>query len=506
MAVNYIDPAAGKLGESFSKLTTAIGERLTEKQRREKALRENPAQMQALAQAYRQAVQAGMGPTFLDSIGVRQEFGPQIDAFRPDVKERTDTAMLTQGTPEAIVRADTGEANIRGDTAEGIIKRGLINMQLDNQVSEQIRTGRGINAELIQNLPEERANTEREQLGEASAQARFGRNLFLRRNAAGLDRLTVDSEVLQEQARQAGFALDAASTAAYKDYLDNLDPTSHEYAVALLGLRNPVQLAHIQFHEGMSFEDAMARNATTGSDLDKLAETIKVQGEYSKALESYRATITNDNLSGPEKQQLLVQHQDNLNSWRLIAEQLQSQGLIFPIDASLAAQTNKNRIDFISRRFQSQDMKDVFNLMATEYGNFSSVAGDPLERLKASSQFWGSLPQRDREQLETGWGEFLAETRAAQVAEGREIERRNAIERTRQQGGNVTNMREVYRPADLGAQLDKLVQKTREINAIAETRRQQGLNPFTGNSFPGPVQEFFNYGRENKPQQAGGPR
>lgn len=456
MAVNYIDPAAGALGEAFSRFGTAVGDRLTEKPRRERQLRENPQQMQALAQAYRQAVQAGQGNSFLEGIGVRPEFGGQILAFQPDVKERTETAMLTQGTPEALVRADTGEANVRGDTAEGIIQRKIIGMQLDNEVQNQILSGRGINAQLMQNLPEKRAYTERETLGAAGEEARFTGNLFRRRRAAGVDRLTVDSEVLGEQARQAGFRLEQSTLDSYKNYLDNLDPSSHEYAVALAGLRNPAQLGHIQFHEGMNFEMSMAVAKARGTPEDALATTIKVQDQYSRALDGYRSMLASD-IPDDAKRQLMVEYQSNLNAWRQIAEDMQEDGTILPIDASLAAIEDEDRINFYERRFESQDVKDIFGLLAEEYASKSLANGDPLQRLKADSAFWGAISQRDREQLEKSWGDLLVETRAAQEAEGRALEQKREVERARNQRGNPTDIRAIYQGTSPGAKLDQLV-------------------------------------------------
>lgn len=461
MAVNYIDPGAGALSGAIAAAGSGLALKLTEKQRREKALRENPQQMQALAAAYRRAQAAGAGPSFLEGIGVRPEFGGQILAFQPNVAEVTESEMLAKGTPQAQVRAETGEANVRADTAEGLIRRNIIGMQQDNEVQNQILAGRGIAASLLQNLPEEEAYTKRNVLGAQASEARFNNNLFRRRTENGVDRLTVDSEVLGEQARQAGFRLDASTLNAYKDYLDNLDPSSHEYAVALSGLRNPAQLSHIQFHEGMNFEMSLAATKAKGTPEDVLANTIKVQEQYSKARNDYQQLLADKDFPSAAKQQLIIHYNDNLNAWRRIAEDMQADGSILPINASLTALENKGRLEFYTREFQSEDARNIFALMANRARNRDDVAGDPLQQLKANSEFWGSLPQRDREQLEAGWADYLVEQRAAQEAEARSQRVQREQNRISQQ-----NLMEIYQGTNnAGAALDRLVQKFNDLNA-----------------------------------------
>lgn len=98
MAVTYIDPAQGALGQAFGQLTEAIANRANAKKLRFKAFQENPQAMQGLASAFRAAGTPEKQQALVDSLGLNlEDVQTTASGFQPTMQEELETGFRKGG-------------------------------------------------------------------------------------------------------------------------------------------------------------------------------------------------------------------------------------------------------------------------------------------------------------------------------------------------------------------------------------------------------------------------
>jgi len=348
MAVTTIDPGAGSLAQGIASIGQALAFKSREKQFREQELRRNPAQMQALARAFRAAKGAGQEVVFLESIGVTPEFGPQLDAFVATTEERLDVARGKAGFVEQTIEAEAAElaargpeALVRGRGAEAILETDIFDLTAQNAVSEALRSQRGLNAELVGDLPELEVEARTEEAKRAIQENAFGASLFAKKIEVGFDKIVVDLDVLKARAQMSEIEFKSGTLSDYVEYINSIDTSTeegkHAKGVMLLGLQNPSALQHIAQHERMNTE-ALIRLAASQAEAPGLrsAATIRMLNEIRDATKLVGET---DN---KEQRKAAVQ---GLNNLRLLAADLMKSGSIFPIDL-VGAKERKGELFF----------------------------------------------------------------------------------------------------------------------------------------------------------------
>ena len=324
-----VDPAAGALADALSQLGIAASNRVNERKINLKQLQQDPAQFAQLAASYRSAEEAGHGETFIEALKLPDEAAGLFNAFQPTLEEKVARGRATSPTLATdIVGGDVSEAANRRETGEATQRLGLPGIIAQTSMFQQLRDGRAFSSDLLFGVPEAESQARLTGAQAGDAQNIFTANIFRKRTEEGIERLTVDFEQARLQADTETFKLKSTTVDAFNGYLDSLDPNSHEYKTAILGMEDPAQLAHIQFHEGLAVEESLerARLSRQGVDdeKDRLAATIKVSNVIQEAIIDLNAMV-----KGKVGQDIIDTQRLLINNWRRISKDQQRKGMIF---------------------------------------------------------------------------------------------------------------------------------------------------------------------------------
>jgi len=424
-----IDPAQGALAQAFGQLGTAIANRVNATKIREKELAQNPETLARLAPAARRAIAAGQGEAFAKALNVRPEFVQSLiaDAFQPDTAELTDIAFRKGGGVEATVGADIGTKRVTEATTKAQLGAGLPGLIVDNQVSEAILQGRGLTADLLNNIPELTSQAKADVATATSAENAYQGSVYRRMKDKGLDRLTVDLTELETRAKSENVQFDRDTLQQYKDRLDSLDPNSHEYQYYLLGMQNPAALSHLTAHEQMGVQEAIANARNNLTPLDILKATKDVQEEITRARE-YLRMVEDDKDSD---QDVIEAARTSLNNWSLIGEDLANQGVIRPIAAIQAVPgrsfTGRERgVEFTSETVQSDRVNAMLQAISSGEATYEDLSAADAEGKTAM----GLLTPIERQQLTMGLAQLVEKQKESEALQNRgSPERLNVIQR-----------------------------------------------------------------------------
>ena len=204
MAVTVIDPAEGALAKAIANLGDAASRKIFSKRIKEREIAGDFELMKGMAAGFRAAKEAGQEEVFLEAIGVRASFGKGLLAFQANEDELGEIARIQARVPELEARERAGEAEVSALVSEQVIASDIIPLQAENALRAARLEGRTLTAQELSDIPEVTVEVAISELTRKQAENIAATDLLRRQEIAGVNRLTVDAEVLQARAQMAG--------------------------------------------------------------------------------------------------------------------------------------------------------------------------------------------------------------------------------------------------------------------------------------------------------------
>jgi hypothetical protein len=281
MAVTYIDPAQGALGQAFGALAEAAANRINAKKIRFKELSQNPASMEAMSRAFRAAKTPENQAKLANAYGVDLADLQQVGAaFPAGMEEQVNTGLMEGGAVDKLVKGQLGELDV------SILDSAFKSQNLTEAV--------GINLGKFQ------ARGDLATATTAISEGKYKGKYFDLMQDDNRMRLSFRA---QDVANDLGIAQGTAQMGAletatnYVAGLDMSDPESQRYAMQFANyLANPQFAASLdrmaQWNMEMELERAKQGAALTPEDIWK--NTVMIDSEYEKALTSFFGAETEE--------------------------------------------------------------------------------------------------------------------------------------------------------------------------------------------------------------------
>ncbi len=398
MAVTKIgieDTIGGAIGRFGEVLGDVLDKTVFAKGLKEKELRKEPSAMQALVPAATAASRGGQETltAFAKGLDVNVEFIDEILAFTPTREQATNMAFLEGGGAEKVAAAQISQALFAGETAQAALDVGLPVIQASAMASEGKFDAENFEV----------------QLDSLEFQVENG----------------VIETRLKTDAITAALGLETAQ--ATQAFFNSFDQTTEEgrrnameFAFAL---NNPAMLGHIGLHEQMEFQAALeltrASRGTPQSQADKIGLSIDLQDAWNKAVDRLQEA---DEEGSDELLEISV---GDLNSVRLMIEEANQAGLIYPIDTSVATLGKKffggAKLELAATMFDdpraARFVVEMSDLGITDVEELGRIGLDGGPVVAGESSILDSLPPRLREQIIRDFPAFQESLRTLEVSD-----------------------------------------------------------------------------------------
>jgi len=383
-----IGGAVGRFGEA---LGDALDKTIFAEGLKEKELRKEPAVMQSLVPSVRAAQRGGLETMTAQAkgLGVSVEFLDEILAFSPTRAQAVDEEFLIGGGAEKVAGAAISQALFQGATAQAALDAGLP----------------AISAAATANEGQFDAKNFEVQLDSLEFQVEEG----VIETRLKTDKLTAELGLSTAQATQAFFnKFDQTTEEGRRNAM--------EFAFAL---NNPAFLAHLGLHEQIDFQSTLQLARAGQNPADKIALSIDLQDAWNTAVDRLQEA---DEEGNDEALQIAV---GDLNSVRLMIEEANQSGIIFPIDTSVATLGRKffggAKLELAATMFDDPRaaafVVEMTDLGITDVAMLSTIGLDGGPVVEGEPSILDSLPPRLREQVVRDFPAFQESLQTLEISD-----------------------------------------------------------------------------------------
>lgn len=376
MPVTYIPYAP--IHEGLASVGQALGSVLFPERQRIAALRENPAQMAALAQATRAAGRREGGVQQLsDALGIPLDFIQQNEqAFAPGAEELQQTRFIEMGGPQITADTTVLQMMLNGEISAEALAQGLPALVTRQQAT-------GAEAGTLENL--------------------YKSDVITLQFEAGIPQLSVDLDAAKLRAEKAGVEFTDSMRAQFENYFASLDPNDpkdrHLIEMGAMAVANPGMLSHVQFHENMNFEMSMRLAQQRGDPGDMFALYLKYRGALNDAIDRSQDESITANLRD--------QAVKDINILMNMGAQMQDAGMLPGFDLTSAV----HRRGVITGRSRGVDVgvpeelsRPQQILIRLQGGVGSRRDIFSTEGMESGRSLWDDLTPQERQELVNGLG------------------------------------------------------------------------------------------------------